>query len=83
MAGKFDSLKNYLSQQTGHTISFSFKDIEHILGEKLCNSAYLYSAYWSRNRKYTCVSAIIDGGYKIEELDLQGQTIVLKKNNEL
>lgn len=83
MAAKFDSLKNYCSQLAQHTIILSFDEIERILGEKLCDSAYLYPAYWSKNRTDTCVSAIIDGGYEIEKIDLQKKTILLTRKQRL
>lgn len=42
---KFDPLGTYLSKQTASVLVLSFSEIEKIIGEKLCYSAYNYNAY--------------------------------------
>ncbi|MGL4449983.1 MAG: DUF7662 domain-containing protein [Sarcina sp.] len=50
---KFIELSRYLSQIDNSEVKLEFKKVESILGEKLCNSAYKYSAYWHPSETHT------------------------------
>jgi len=45
--GKYLPLKKYLATLNDNIIKLTFEEIENILGEKLPNSAYTHSAWWS------------------------------------
>ena len=42
---KYINLTNYLKNINEENVKMSFKDIENLLGEKLCDSAYKYSKF--------------------------------------
>ena len=77
--GKFEALKDFLIVQQSETIRLTFAEIESMIADSLCKSAYQYSAYWHPSETHTLPNMIIDAGYTIENVDLQNQKIVLKK----
>ena len=77
--GKFEALKDFLIAQQSETIRLTFAEIESMIADSLCKSAYQYSAYWHPSETHTLPNMIIDAGYTIENVDLQNQKIVLKK----
>lgn len=77
--GKFYPLTKYLSNRIEKTIVFSFPEIEQIISEPLCYSAYTYKAYWSPSKTHMLPNAIIEAGYKIDDIDLGKQRIILKR----
>ena len=76
---KFDPLGTYLSKQTASFLVLSFSEIEKIIGEKLCNSAYRYPAYWEPSEKHSLPNMIENSGYHVEEKDIVGQRVTLHK----
>lgn len=42
---KYINLTNYLKNINEENVKMAFKDIENLLGEKLCDSAYKYSKF--------------------------------------
>ena len=77
--GKFYPLTKHLTNQNEKTIVLSFPEIEQIISEKLCYSAYTYKAYWFPSRTHMLPNAIIEAGYKIDDIDLGKQRIILKR----
>ena len=77
--GKFEALKDFLISQQNETMSLTFAEIECMLAERLCKSAYKYTAYWHPSETHTLPNMIIDAGYTIENVDLQNQTLTLKR----
>ena len=77
--GKFEALKDFLIAQQSETIRLNFAEIESMIADSLCKSAYQYSAYWHPSETHTLPNMIIDAGYTIENVDLQNQTLTLKR----
>ena len=77
--GKFEALKDFLIAQQSETIRLTFAEIESMIADSLCKSAYQYSAYWHSSETHTLPNMIIDAGYTIENVDLQNQTLTLKR----
>ena len=77
--GKFYPLIKHLSNRTENVLTLTFSDIEQIISEPLCYSAYTYRAYWVPSRTHVLPNAILEAGYEIDEVDLAGRRIVLKK----
>lgn len=78
---KFISLSRYLRENDKNTIVLKFSEIESILGEKMCKSAYNYPAYWSLSETHTFPLAWINEGYTLKKLDLTNRIIVLTKGD--
>ena len=77
--GKFNPLTKHLSNRSERTIVLSFSEIEQIISEKLCYSAYTYKAYWFPSKTHMLPNAIIEAGYKIDDIDLSKQRMILKR----
>lgn len=77
--GKFEALKEFLISQQSETVRLTFAEIESMIADSLCKSAYQYSAYWHPSETHTLPNMIIDAGYTIENVDLQNQTLTLKR----
>lgn len=76
---KFDPLKDFLKKQDGKEFTLTFEQIENIIGETLCKSAYSYQAYWNPSATHILPNTILDAGYKIASVDLVGKNIMLEK----
>ena len=79
--GKFDYLTHYLKYEAEDTVTLKFSEIEKIIGEELCPSAYKYSAYWRLSPRHMLPKAIDAAGYKVEQVSLKEQTVILKKSS--
>lgn len=77
---KFDPLKEFLVNSTEAEMTLSFRQIEDIIGETLCKSAYNYNAYWNPSATHILPHTIIEAGYEIVNVDLIGKSVELKKN---
>lgn len=62
---KFYRLETYLKNKIDDAFLLSFEDIERILGFKLTDSAYKYSAYWTPSETHTLPNMINDCGYSV------------------
>lgn len=76
---KFLELATYFGKSKGNYIRLSFEQIEAILGQKLCSSAYKYTAYWHPSKTHTITATWIDSGYKLSGIDLVNQTVSFVK----
>lgn len=76
---KFDPLTKYLEKSGKENIVLTFSEIEHILSEKLCPSAHKYSAYWHLSKTHTLPLAVECADYTIDSVDLQKETVRIKK----
>lgn len=76
---KFIELSNYLREQNKQEITLTFTEIESILGDKLCNSAYKHRAYWHLSDTHTFPNSWIDEGYKLKVLDLDKQRVIFDR----
>lgn len=76
---KFVQLKTHLEALNVNELILSFSDIESIIGNKLCASAYKYSAYWHLSPTHTMPNTILEAGYRIVGVDIKAQQITLQK----
>ena len=77
--GKFINIKEYLKSERRSSFYISFEEIEEIIGQKLCPSAYKYPQYWNPTPTHTFAVMIYECGYAIEA-DLNFKRIRLYKN---
>lgn len=78
--GKFSNFENYLLNNKKDQFVFSFSEIERIIGQSLCYSAYHYQEYWSPSGHAKCLGGVIsDCGYLVEQVDLSRKIIYLKR----
>lgn len=77
---KYLQLQQYLKLNSLEYITLSFEEIEMILGFKLPNSAYKYSAWWSNNiGSHTQAHSWRDVGYRTESVQVGNQVIFKKE----
>lgn len=76
---KFIDLKDYLKREKRTNFNLSFDEIEEIIGQPLCPSAYKYIQYWKPTVTHTLAVMIYELGFKIEA-DLPNKKIKLIKN---
>lgn len=76
---KFVQLKNHLLSVSSDELTLSFADIESIIGSKLCESAYKYSAYWHISPTHTMPNTILEAGYRIVKVNIKEQLLTLHK----
>ena len=78
--GKFRSFESYLLKNKKPYFIFNFSEIEQMIGQKLCDSAYHYREYWSPSGHATGLGGVIfHCGYQVDQLDLSGKTVYLKR----
>ena len=70
---KFLPFEKYLDECNRDFLEISFKDIEEILGEALCQSAYEHNAYWYLSKSHVFPNSWLNAGYKLIDLDLNGR----------
>jgi len=76
---KFRALEDYFAKTNATPVTLTFKEIENIIGFKLCESAYKYSAYWYQVRKGTISNAWENQNYEILRIDLEKKKITFRK----
>ncbi|MFB7157994.1 MULTISPECIES: hypothetical protein [unclassified Lysinibacillus] len=77
---KYLQLQQFLKSNGSECITLSFGNIEMILGFKLPDSAYKYSAWWSNNiGSHTQAHSWVDAGYKTQSIQL-GNQVIFKKD---
>lgn len=76
MAKKYENLTAYLLSNS-ENISFSFSEIEQIIGNRI---SYAYIKYKNiSSPKFALGKSIIDGGYNVINVDYDNQLITLEK----
>lgn len=78
----YENLFEYFSNCNKPIFTLQFKDIEDILGFKLCHSAYTHSCYWYRKGSGLLSNNWLDNGYSIQKLYLDKQKIVFKREKK-
>ena len=78
---KFAGLNNYFENLEEDRVELTFQQIEGLIGEGLCNSAYKHKEYWYADKTHTFPNNWIDNNYRMESLDLKKQRVVFVKNN--
>lgn len=83
MAGKYDSLKDYLSRQHPAEISLSFSEIEKIIGRSLPPSAREYREWWSNTPVPGRHSAAwLSNGWMADEVNLTAGRVRFRLNGD-
>ncbi len=75
---KFEKLKLFLKTKDEAKIVLLFEDLEQLIGERLCNSAYEYQAYWVPSQTHTLANIFKENDYTIFA-DLHNKRIILEK----
>lgn len=75
---KFLDFKDYLDRESRTSFYISLAEIEKIINQPLCKSAYKYVAYWSPTITHTFAVMIYESGFNIEP-DLSNKRIKLFK----
>ena len=76
---KFINLTAYFHNVKKVNVSLSFKDMEKILGFKLCNSAYKYRSYFTNNKDGMIGETWTKQGYKIKKIDMKNEKIEFER----
>lgn len=74
---KYKPLEEFFSNTNKPIFAIKFKEIEEILGFKLCDSAYKYNTYWKNKTPLSC--SWIAQGYEITRLDLKRKTVTFHR----
>ncbi len=77
---KYINLTNYLKNINEENVKMSFKDIENLLGEKLCDSAYKYSKFWSNTESHSIYFGWFNAGYKKKFVDIDKKIVIFEKD---
>jgi len=81
---KYLGLKRYLEKCGQPFIKLSFKEIEHLINDRLPSSAYLYSeAWWSNNKDHSQAVSWLKAGYETDHVTdtFKDEFIVFVKRN--
>ena len=73
---KFVNFVSYLKREKRDEFYITHKEIEEIIGQPLCKSAYKYREYWDISGTHRFANLIYDCGYKVSP-DLDHQRIKL------
>jgi hypothetical protein len=76
--GKYIGLYNFLVSSKNEREVMNYQKIEKLIDDKLPNSAYKHSAWWSYSKTHTSTLAWLNAGWIIEKLDL-GKQVIFKK----
>lgn len=76
---KFAGLIRYFTDLKKEEVTMTLKQIESIVGEKLCYSAYNHKEYWYADNTHTFPNCWIDNGYKMTYLNLKEQRVTFTK----
>lgn len=77
--GKYRALWVWLCDREDDELPMTFATIEKIIGQELPPSSYAHHAHWASYDGSAVVRAIHDAGWKATEVDLDGKTIVLRR----
>ena len=78
---KFEQLDNYFQRCTKNSLSLTFKEIENIIGEPLCKSAYKKTQYWHSTRENSISSAWLMNGYSLRRIYLDKKRVVFQRTD--
>lgn len=77
---KFRGLSIYFENLKEEKVELTFQQIEGLIGEKLCNSAYKHKEYWYADKTHTFPNNWLDSNYRMVSLDLKNQRVIFVKN---
>ena len=78
---KFEQLERFFQQSTTASISLTFKEIENIIGEPLCKSAYTKREYWCRTGENCISNSWLLNGYTIRRVYLDKKRITFHRTD--
>lgn len=78
---KFEQLDNYFQRCTKSSLSLTFKEIENIIGEPLCKSAYTKKQYWHSTRENSISSAWLMNGYSLRRIYMDKKRVVFQRTD--
>jgi len=76
---KFKDLDRYFGSVKTNEITLTLGEIERIIGQKLCDSAYKYPAYWYDSKTHMLPKCWTQNGYKMEGLNLKEQNVRFRR----
>lgn len=76
-AGKYDEFQKCLNQLKIALVSFSFDEVEEIIGCELPASAYKYAAWWGNDCSHSQARAWMQAGWKVSRVDLDKKEVQL------
>jgi DNA-binding transcriptional regulator YiaG len=76
---KYHSLYRALQSAGSEKVSFTFGEIEALLGRPLPPSARSRRDWWGNRKKATQAAAWMEAGYHVLELDLPGEQVAFQK----
>jgi DNA-binding XRE family transcriptional regulator len=76
---KYGPLFDALSRGGQDPVTFTFNEIEALLGEPLPRSARASRGWWSNRRGSPQASAWMRAGYHVQRLDLEGERVTFAK----
>jgi len=79
---KFINFEKFLTHTDKSALDLSFDEIGRIIGEKLCDSAYKYEAYWKRTKTHVFPNLISNCGFEIASLDLEHEHVKLIRSRK-
>jgi hypothetical protein len=70
-----------LKSDGGKTVTFTFAEIEGVIGSKLPKSARTYRPWWANemNGRYVQAHAWMGAGYRVEAVDLKAAVVTFLK----
>ena len=77
--GKYDPLRDYLTNTTGDTAELSFADVERIIGAELPASSHGSSVAWSNSYSHSKGTAWLDAGWLVSTVDMQAKAVVFRR----
>lgn len=78
---KYQPLLEYLCGSNQYDVTLTFAQIETLMNEALPESARSKRAWWSNRSKGALqASAWMEAGYRVEDVDLDGQQVAFRKS---
>jgi RNA-directed DNA polymerase len=77
---KYYALGLFFQKQDRDRVTLQFNEIEEIIGQKLCNSAFTDRRYWSQPQIKSCWQL---NGYRVQSLEIEAACIVFKRFEEV
>jgi len=79
-AGKYQPLTDRLKMEPTEEITFTFAELEDVLGEPLPRSARKRRPFWGNNNtRHMHAKAWLDAGWKVEKVSLHGEIVTFTR----
>lgn len=78
--GKYEKLGKILANQKSNQITYSFAELEQILGFYLPKSSKSYRPWWANDRSHVQASdGWLNYGWKVGSIDLEKETVIFNR----